>query len=59
MRCAEAGAHQTVFSAQLSTWVACQVPTAVVEAAASPADLRRYRQYALRSYVEDNRKLTW
>ena len=35
------------------------MPTAVVEAAASPADLRRYRQYALRSYVEDNRKLTW
>ncbi|KAK9832545.1 hypothetical protein WJX81_007928 [Elliptochloris bilobata] len=35
------------------------VPTAVVEAVASPADLRRFRQYALRSYVEDNRKLTW
>ncbi len=36
-----------------------QVPTAVIEAVASTADLRRFRQYALRSYVEDNRKLTW
>jgi len=36
-----------------------QVPTTVIEAAAGPDDLRRFRQYALRSYVEDNRKLTW
>jgi len=43
---------------RLGRWRA-QVPASVIEAAAGPADLRRFRQYALRSYVEDNRKLTW
>ena len=36
-----------------------QVPRRIVLEVAAPANVERYQRYALRSYVEDNRKLTW
>ena len=36
-----------------------QVPQSVVKEVVTEADAKRYDTYAMRSFVEDNRQLTW
>ena len=43
----------------LNAHLALQVPEPVISAVASTEEQEKYRRYALRSYVEDNRKMEW
>lgn len=36
-----------------------QVPQSIITEVASDTDLKKYSSFALRSFVEDNRQLTW
>ena len=42
-----------------SLCIVAQVPQSVVKEVVSEADVRRYETYGMRSFVEDNRQLTW
>lgn len=42
-----------------SVCIVAQVPQSVVKEVVSEADVRRYETYGMRSFVEDNRQLTW
>jgi hypothetical protein len=42
-----------------SVSIVAQVPQSVVKEVVSEADVRRYETYGMRSFVEDNRQLTW
>lgn len=39
--------------------IVLQVPQSIVTEVASEADSKKYCTFALRSFVEDNRQLTW
>ena len=47
------------FAATAAAAACAQVPTALVRELAPRDDLAKFEEFTLRSFVEDNRKLSW